>query len=297
MSMTGMVYRPPYEANSLLLQVTQGCSHNKCTFCYMYPDVPFSVCPMEQVEADIEEAARFCPDTERVFLEHGDAFVLSADRLTRIAEAIHSRLPRVKTIAMYASIQNIRHKTDAELRRLHACGIGGLDIGVESGLDAALQYMNKGHTAEEAREQLLRLTEAEIDYSFNAILGCGGAELWRENADATAALINAVQPHLLFIGALHAEPGCRLYQDMKSGAFRECTFGQLLDEQERLISRLELRDTIYFGSHPSNIVPMQGRMPKHRQAMLDAVRERREQLRRRLNDYPERGGEGSILDR
>ena len=93
MNLTGMVYRPPYEANSLLLQVTQGCSHNKCTFCYMYPDVPFSVCPMEQVKADIDEAARCCPDVQRVFLEHGDAFVLSADRLIRIADAIHARLP------------------------------------------------------------------------------------------------------------------------------------------------------------------------------------------------------------
>ena len=297
MSLTGMVYRPPYEANSLLLQVTQGCSHNKCTFCSMYPDLQFSVCPMEQVEADIEEATRYCPDVERVFLEHGDAFVLSADRLAQIADAIHARLPRVKTIAMYASIQNIRHKTDADLRRLHECGIGGLDIGVESGLDAALKYMNKGHTSEEAKEQLLRLTDAGIDYSFNAILGCGGAELLRENADATAALINAVQPHLLFIGTLHAEPGCQLYKDMKNGVFKECTFGQLLDEQERLINGLDLKNTIYFGSHPSNIVPMQGRLPQHKQAMLEAVREKREQLRRHLDEYPRRGGEGSILNR
>ena len=297
MSLTGMVYRPPYEADSLLLQVTQGCSHNKCTFCYMYPDVRFSVCPMEQVEADIEEAARCCPDVERVFLEHGDAFVLSADRLRQIADAIHAKLPRVKTIAMYASIQNIRHKTDEELRRLRACGIGGLDIGVESGLDAALQYMNKGHTSQEAREQLIRLTDAGIDYSFNAILGCGGAELWRENADATAALINAVQPYLLFIGTLHAQRGCKLYVDMKKGIFKECTYGQLLDEQERMISGLELKNTIFFGSHPSNIVPMQAHLPEHKQQMIEAVREKREQLRCHLDDYPERGGEGSILNR
>lgn len=251
MNMTGTVYRPPYEANSLLLQVTLGCSHNKCTFCYMYPDVKFTVCPMEQIESDIEEAAKYYPDVERVFLEHGDAFVLSADKLSQIATAIHRKLPKVKTIAMYASIQNIKHKTDDELRRLCNLGIGGLDIGVESGLEAALTYMNKSHTAEEAKEQLLRLTKAGISYSysFNAILGCGGADLWHENADATADLINAVQPHLLFIGTLHAQTGCRLYSDMKTGAFKECTTGQLLDEQERLISRLDLKDTIYFGSH------------------------------------------------
>ena len=297
MNMTGVVYRPPYEANSLLLQVTRGCSHNKCTFCYMYPDVQFSVCPMEEVKADIEEAVQYCPDVDRVFLEHGDAFVLSADRLAAIADAIHRRLPKVETIAMYASIQNIKHKTDADLRRLHDCGIGGLDIGVESGLDAALKYMNKGHTAEEAREQLLRLTKAGISYSFNAILGCGGAELWKENAEATADLVNAVQPHMLFIGSLHAQPGCKLHGDMKSGIFKECTIGQLLDEQELLISRLELKDTYYFGSHPSNIVPMQANLPYHKQEIIAAVKEMREQLRHHLDEYPVRGGEGSILNR
>ena len=296
MNLTGIVYRPPYEANSFLLQVTKGCSHNRCTFCSMYPGVPFAVCPMEEVEADLEEGARYCPDVTRVFLEHGDAFVLSSDRLLAIAEAVHRKLPKVETIAMYASIQNIRTKTDAELRELRACGIHGLDIGVESGLDAALTYMNKGHTAKEAREQLLRLTEAGMDYSFNAILGCGGAELWQENADATADLINAVQPHLLFIGSLHAEPGCRLFQDMKDGVFHECTIGQLLDEQERLIRRLDLRNTYYFGSHPSNLVPLQGRLPEQKQDMIDVIRETREALRTQLDMFPLRGGEGAVLN-
>ena len=296
MNLSGIVYRPPYEADSFLLQVTKGCSHNRCTFCSMYPDVPFAVCPMEEVEADLEEGARYCPDVTRVFLEHGDAFVLSSDRLLAIAEAVHRKLPKVETIAMYASIQNIRTKTDAELRKLRACGIHGLDIGVESGLDAALTYMNKGHTAKEAREQLLRLTEAGMDYSFNAILGCGGAELWQENADATADLINAVQPRLLFIGSLHAEPGCRLYQDMKDGVFHECTIGQLLDEQERLIRRLDLRNTYYFGSHPSNLVPMQGRLPEQKQDMIDVIRETREALRTQLDMFPLRGGEGAVLN-
>ena len=296
MNLSGIVYRPPYEADSFLLQVTKGCSHNRCTFCSMYPGVPFAVCPMEEVEADLEEGARYCPDVTRVFLEHGDAFVLSSDRLLAIAEAVHRKLPKVETIAMYASIQNIRGKTDAELRELRACGIHGLDIGVESGLDAALTYMNKGHTAKEAREQLLRLTEAGMDYSFNAILGCGGAELWQENADATADLINAVQPHLLFIGSLHAEPGCRLFQDMKDGVFHECTIGQLLDEQERLIRRLDLRNTYYFGSHPSNLVPMQGRLPEQKQDMIDVIRETREALRTQLDMFPLRGGEGAVLN-
>ena len=297
MNTTGIVYRPPFEANSLLLQVTTGCSHNKCTFCTMYHDVPFSMCPLEQVEADLDEAALFRPDVKRVFLEHGDPFTMPAERLLKIAELIHQKLPKVGTIAMYASIQNIRRKTDAELRRLRDAGINGLDIGVESGLDEALTMMNKGHTARESIEQLMRLKKAGFDFTLNIILGCGGAELWRENAEATAAMINAVQPRQIFTGTLHAEPGCKLYGEMQSGAFHECTFRQLLDEQELLLSRLELEECYYFSSHPSNVMPMQGWLPKHKQDMLEAVREMRAYLADRLDEIPVRGGEGSILNR
>ncbi len=297
MNTTGIVYRPPFEANSLLLQVTTGCSHNKCTFCTMYHDVPFSMCPLEQVEAELDEAALFRPDVKRVFLEHGDPFTMPAEQLLKIAELIHQKLPRVETIAMYASIQNIRRKTDAELRRLRDAGINGLDIGVESGLDEALTMMNKGHTAQESIEQLQRLKKAGYDFTLNIILGCGGAELWRENAEATAAMINAVQPRQIFTGTLHAEPGCKLYGEMQSGAFHECTFRQLLDEQELLLSRLDLEKCYYFSSHPSNVMPMQGWLPKHKQDMLEAVREMRTYLSDRLDEVPVRGGEGSILNR
>jgi radical SAM superfamily enzyme YgiQ (UPF0313 family) len=153
----------------------------------MYPDVQFAVCPFEQIEEDIDEASVYYPNVTRVFLEHGDAFVLSAERLLKIADLIHQKLPKVKTIAMYASIQNIKNKTDAELRRLADAGIGWLDIGVESGLDEALTYMNKGYTAEQAVYELKRLRAAGIDYGANIILGCAGAERRHENAMATAA--------------------------------------------------------------------------------------------------------------
>ena len=297
MNYTGTVYRPPYEANSLLLQVTTGCSHNKCTFCSMYADVPFSVCPMEQIETDLDEAAERWPHTRRIFLEHGDPFALSAERLLAITDAIHSRLPEVEIIAMYASIPNIRGKSDEELRRLRDAGIGDLDIGLESGLDEALALMNKGYTSDEALEQLLRLNAAGITYIANVILGCGGPDLCRENAEATARLLNAVQPNLLFVGTLHAEPGSRLYIDMQTGAFRECTFRQLLDEQEHFIECLELEDTYYFGSHPSNIVPMQAVLPLHKEEMLEEVRKMRKHFAPRLDDYPVRGPEGSIRNR
>ena len=111
MHYTGNIYRPPFEARSLLLQVTTGCSHNRCSFCTMYRDTPFHMEPMEQIEQDLEEASLFYPNTRRVFLENGDPFVLPADRLAEIARLIHEKLPEVETIAMYASIKNIRGKS------------------------------------------------------------------------------------------------------------------------------------------------------------------------------------------
>lgn len=297
MHYTGPVYRPPFEANSLLLQVTVGCSHNKCAFCTMYRETPFAVCPAEEVAADIEEAARRRPDATRVFLENGDAFVLSADRLEQIAELIHEKLPKVETITMYASILNVRTKTDAELRRLRALGVNELNIGVESGLDAALTMMNKCYTAEEARDELLRLRAAGFDFCLNIIFGAAGKALRRENAEATAALLNAAKPFLIFTGTVHADPGCPLYEDMRSGTFTEPTFGECLEEEELLLERLTLEDTYFFGVHPSNVLPMRGVLPRDKAAMLAAIEEMRAHLGKRLDERPIRTGEGGILNR
>ena len=297
MHYTGPVYRPPFEANSLLLQVTVGCSHNKCAFCTMYRETPFTVCPTEQVEADIDEAARRWPNSQRVFLENGDAFVLSAERLEQIAEMIHARLPKVQTITMYASILNVRTKSDEELRRLRAAGINELNIGVESGLDEALTLMNKCYTAKEAKDELLRLKAAGFDCCLNIIFGAAGAAHWRENAEATAALLNAAKPFLIFTGTVHADPGCPLYEDMQSGAFTESTFGEYLEEEELLLNNLALEDTCFFGVHPSNVLPMRGILPRDKDAMLEAIREMRAHMGSRLSERPIRTGEGEILNR
>ena len=126
MKYTGPVYRPPYEANTLLLQVTVGCAHNKCTFCTMYRDVQFGVEQIDQVEKDLQEAQQFNGNVKRIFLVNGDAFVLNARRLKEIAEKIHHYLPKVETITMYASINNIMHKSDEDLAELAKLGIGDL---------------------------------------------------------------------------------------------------------------------------------------------------------------------------
>ena len=293
--MPEVMFRPPFEAASLLLEVTHGCSHNACAFCTMYRGVPFQLEPMERVEECVRTAAVRRPGVKRVFLEHGDAFALSAERLIRIAELIHAYLPRVEMIAMYASIKNIASKSDEDLERLREAGIGDLNVGVESGLDEALRWMNKGYTAAQARHELLRLKRAGIPWGANVILGAAGPALRSENAIATAELLSATQPNLIFTGTLHADPGCPLYEAIKSGAFAESSFGEYFDEEETLIERLELDDCVFFGLHPSNVVTMEGRLPQDKDRLLAELRDERDYLRGRLDRRPVRASEGAII--
>ena len=290
-----IIYRPPFESGSFLLVVTHGCSHNKCSFCTMYRDVPFSVETDRSIEEQLQKAARFSDHIHRVFLENGDPFALSADRLSHIAEMIHNYFPKVDTIAMYASVNNIRTKSDQELISLRKSGINDLNIGIESGLYEALTLMNKGYTAQQAENELLRLRAAGFNFGANIIFGAAGKQLWRENADATAQLMNKTKPNLIFTGTIHADPGCPLYEDLKSGAFQECTFGDYLDEEEHFLSQLELEDCLYFGAHPSNVVPMKGPLPAGKDAMLLHIQETRSRLHFQLDQIPKRSAEGAIV--
>ena len=295
MSLDELVYRPPYEAASFLLQVTHGCSHNRCSFCTMYRDVPFSVETDECIERQLAWARARYPDKDRVFLENGDPFALPAERLIGIAEMIHAYLPKVETIAMYASVKNLKNKSDDELRRLRASGVNELNIGVESGLDEALERMNKGYTSQEAFHHLERLGEAGISYGANIIFGCAGPDKLRENAAATAELLNRTKPYLIFTGTIHADPGCPLYEEMRSGTFVESTFGEYLDEEETLLQGLTLDGCYFFGLHPSNVVQMRGRLRRDREALISEVQRTRLRMQDQLDLRPVRTGEGGIL--
>ena len=259
MHYTGTVWRPPFEFRSLLLQVTTGCSHNGCSFCSMYRNTPFRVSPIEEVRADLSEAAWRFPETERIFLLSGDAFVLPAEKLLKIAEAAHQALPRLKTISCYASVQNVKNKTVPELKALRAAGINEPNFGIETGLPDLLKAMNKGFTLEEAREQLGKLREAGMDFSANLILGgaallsppgaspagasptsacqdggmyayltqkAGAYALPEEKAAADASLMNELRPSLIFVTTLHG-PGEGMRQ--AAGGLRQSAGGPLHD--------------------------------------------------------------------
>lgn len=296
MHYTGNIFRPPFEARSLLLQVTVGCSHNRCSFCTMYHNVAFQIEPMDQIEQDLKEASYYYPNTHRVFLENGDPFVLRADQLEEIAHLIHRYLPYVDTIAMYASIKNIRNKSDEDLKLLRSLGINDLNIGVESGYDPALEYMCKDHTSDEAVRQLLRLRKADMDFGLNIILGCAGSGNGSANALATADLINKTQPGLVFTGTMHSDPGCPLYEDMQTGKFTECTIAEYLEEEEILVSNLDLHFCEYFALHPSNIVRADLMLPKEKDLLLQKIRQTRSRMSpETLASRPSRAGEGGII--
>ena len=296
MHYSGITYRPPFEADSLLLQVTSGCSHNRCAFCTMYAGVPFKVSPMEEIKADLQEAKGIYRQVHRVFLENGDPFVLPAERLATIAEMINTTFPEVETIACYASIHNIKHKTVEELRELRGLKINELNIGVESGLDEVLQQHNKGYSLEDAYEQLAKLRSAGMDYGLNIIIGAAGPERYHEHAQANARLLNASQPYLVFTGSLHYERGCALFEAVQEGRFVENTLGELLQEQLEMLEALDLTNTYFFGLHPSNAVPISGRLPQEQNQMIEKLQRAMAVMpAQSLQSVPKRGSEGRIL--
>lgn len=270
MNYTGPVYRPPYEANTLLLQVTVGCAHNKCTFCTMYRDVKFSVDKMDQVEKDLQEAQANYPTVKRIFLVNGDAFVLSGKRLKAIAEMIHKYLPEVEIISMYASINNIMGKTDEELVELKKLGIADLWVGVETGLGDALDYLNKGASLVDAYEQLERLNKAGITFFYGFMYGAAGKGRGIENAEANAKLINKVKPLGIVPTTLNANEGTQLAKDIAEGKFEMATEREVLEEQRKTLELVDV-ETYYMGIHIINSVSFDAQLPKEKQGAIDRV--------------------------
>lgn len=296
MHYSGLTFRPPYEERSLLLQVTTGCSHNACTFCSMYQDVPFSVSPMEEVEEDIAYVARHRTLHKRVFLVNGDAFCLSTDRLVAIAELIHEQLPRIQTIGGYASINNILTKSVDELRMLAELGYTDFNIGLESGLDDVLAFMNKGYTLEQAREALARLNEAGMPFNLNIITCAAGRGRTAEHAQANAAIVNEANPTLVFVSPLHVDKGAKLEQLVEDGAFEECTLRDYITEEIEFLKHLEVNDCWFFGLHVSNPVRVSGTLPQDKELL---VQELEHGLHRfpswQLDAVPNKAAEGRII--
>ena len=269
---TGTIWRPPFEARSVLQQVTVGCTHHACKFCSLYGDLRFRISPAEEVEADLRIVARYQPRARRVFLVGANPFVLSAGRLIRLADRIRDFLPKVRTIGMFARVSDILQKSAAELRELRARGITGISIGTESGDDASLAFMNKGTTAAEALEACRRLDEADIEYYLTYMTGLAGAGNGTRAAHATAALFNRLHPYIVGVVSLTLFPDTLLMREIEAGRFVPMSERERLEELRTFLKELTVPVTISANT-VSNAVPLFGRLPEDRVRMIGRIDE------------------------
>ena len=268
------VYRPPSEAQSLILPVTDGCSWNKCTFCEMYTAPHKRFRPRD--EEEVLENIRRCGEqlgggVERIFLADGDALTLSTRRLVTILEAIRRDLPNVRRVSSYCLPRNLRKKSAAELRELAELGLSLVYVGAESGDDEVLARVNKGETFATTRESLDKLQEAGIKRSVMILNGLGGQALSRQHAINSAALMNAVQPEYLATLVVSFPQGeARLRENFPD--FEPLSVLGLMQEMELLLSELELKRTIFRSDHASNWLILKGTLGADKPRLLQELR-------------------------
>lgn len=268
MHYTGTVWRPPYEANSLLLEVTAGCTHHKCKFCTLYDDIPFKfkMTPMEDIEADLKEAKGqfrlwIGHKISRTFLVGANPFVLKASRLLEIADLVHQYFPSSKTIGCFSRVTDITLKTDEELKQLKNAGYDGLTIGIETGDDEALEFMHKGYVSQDILTQCQRLDNVGISYNFFYLTGVSGAGRGELGAKATAELCNQLHPQIVGASMLTIYPNSVLYQEIQKGNWKEEQEIEKYMELKTLVENLNI--PVWFAAGgASNAIPIQGTLPR-----------------------------------
>ena len=278
MDLVGPVFRPPSEADSLLLQVTVGCSHNACTYCGMYrqPQQRFRAKPPEVVARDLAEAAAYDRDVEpvrRVFLCDGDALVLSTARLLEVLALVRRHLPAVRRVGIYGDARTILRKDDGELAALREAGLGIVYHGAESGDDETLRRVAKGGTADDAVKAAAALRRAGIRHSVMVMLGLGGVERSAAHAAATARLLTAMDPP--FVGALTTTlvPCTPLHAEAAAGRFALPDPWGLLAELRVLVADSALSRCRFHSNHASNYLPLSLNLPADRERALQALDE------------------------
>jgi radical SAM superfamily enzyme YgiQ (UPF0313 family) len=268
----GTVIRPPSEADSYILQVTYGCSHNRCTFCGTYLDKPFRVRDARQVLEDIEAVSRIIPNTRRVFLADGDALVLSTNRLTAILEALQGAFPNLERVGIYANAGNILRKSTDELETLRESGLGIVYLGLESGSDEVLARIEKGASAKEMIEAVRKAKSAGLLASVIGILGLAGPGDSAEHARLTGKAVSQMDPDYFSMLTLMLVPGTPLYREWETGVFELLDAEKMLAELRIVIDSLEgLTKCLFRTNHASNYLPLRGTLPGDKARLLAAL--------------------------
>ncbi len=268
----GMIYRPPSEAYSLILQVTVGCAHNSCTFCTMYKDKQFHIKKMTEIEEDLRESALYYANRKvRIFLADGDALALSSDKLIEIMNLCRKYLPKTERITCYGAAQDILRKTKDELSKLHDAGLEIIYLGAESGNDEILKHIKKGVTAAEYAEAAERLLGTGIKLSVTLISGIGGSRLLKEHALDSARLISQMKPAYLGFLTLLLESGAPMLEEVRSGKMKLLTPSQTAEEMSLFLSNTDSEGTIFRSNHASNYISLAGTLNRDIPKMLAQI--------------------------
>ena len=289
MHYTGTIWRPPYEADSLLLEVTAGCTHHKCKFCTLYSDLPFKfrMSPIKDIENDLLEAQilRTNPcskmltrlqgkenpgQIQRVFLTGANPFVLKTEKLLEIASLIRKYFPSVNSIGCFARITDSANKTDDELIRLHRTGYNWLTIGVETADDEALDFMRKGYNSKDILTQCKRLEQAGIEYGFFYLTGISGKGKGEAGAKVSARVFNQLHPFLIGPNMLTIYPESDLYQEIQNGTWEEESELEKYRELRTLVENLNI-STYFAAMGASNAFHLRGRLPDDKKQLLNIL--------------------------
>ncbi|OPY05030.1 MAG: coproporphyrinogen III oxidase [Syntrophorhabdus sp. PtaB.Bin184] len=271
MKYEGTIYRPPSEADSLILQVTIGCSHNKCTFCGSFKEKKFRVRSFEEIAEDVNEAKQYARYIRKVFLADGDALIIPQKRLLPIVELVRDAFPKMERIGIYGNTKSILKKSVEDLKVLKELGVGIIYLGVESGDQIVLDRVCKGTTLDRTAEAAKRVKDAGILLSVTVLLGLGGVERSRIHAEETGKFLSRIEPD--YAGALSVivVPGTVLADEIKRGEFVVPDPYMLLEELYIMIQNTNVQHTYFASNHASNYLPVKAWLPEEKEKTLKAI--------------------------
>ncbi|MDO4490659.1 MAG: radical SAM protein [Lachnospiraceae bacterium] len=274
MEYEGMVYRPPSEAHSLIIQVTIGCAHNKCTFCTMYKEKQFRVRKMKDIFRDLDEMAGYYGNMPlRIFLADGDALVLSNEKLTAILDHIQEKFSRVERVTSYATAKDVLRKSVEELKELKAKGLDMVYMGAESGDPEILKAVRKDVTCEELIQASKKLKEAGIALSLTLISGLGGRARRDEHAIRSAELVSAIKPEYLGFLTLMLEEPAEILEPIRKGEFELLQPEDIVEEMRLFLEHVDSEGTVFRANHASNYIILKGNLNRDIPAMLSYLGE------------------------
>ncbi len=266
-------YRPPSEANSLLLRVTRGCPWNRCTFCSMYKGQKFEIRPAEEVLEDIAIAKELYRDrVKTVFIGDSNSLVMNTETFVRILKALYESFPHIERVTSYGRAKTIVRKPEEDLKRLFQAGLSRLHVGLETGNKFLLHEIQKGATPEEMIEAGRKAKQIGFEYSLYVLLGLGGEDRWREHARDTAEVLNRIDPHFIRIRTLIPQPQSPLFEAMREGRFRLPSPETILKETRLLLETLEVTSQ-FLSDHISNLIPLYGKLPDEKERMIRMIDE------------------------